>query len=1354
MLYQVPRTCTFNPDNFSSESYEIAFFRKSDAYVLLGDPGAGKTTLFEQEARDSCGLYLSARDFLTFDRADEWQGKTLFIDGLDETRAGKDDARTPLDAIRCKLDKLGRPHFRLSCREADWLGGNDLTALNACAQNGKVTILHLNALTDDDIKIILENDVRVDNSESFMQKARQFALEGLLYNPQTLNMLIAAVQGDKWPNSKLETYELACQKMAVEHSDEHKASSKKQSITVEQLLDAAGFLYATLLLANASAFNESENINEDQVCLNTIKIPDYLPCTQALKSRLFKCTDGKIYTPVHRSVAEFLSARFLAKKIIEGLPLSRVLALMTGYDGGVVAALRGLMSWLGAHSLDARNHLIGIDPLGMVLYGDVQLFSTQTKKQLLSALRHEAENNGYLHYDHWASYPFAALTTKDMADQLLDLLTSASREEHDQQVLNCILVGLHRSSERIPELKEALVSIVRDKTYWEGIRVGALQAFMHQYPEDDESLFVLAEDVRLNKIEDDKNRLLNKLLAKLYPKIIRANKVFDYLRLPRSSRGNYIVADLFWDGEFLENTVNQDLPILLDELARREMNFSRQSQGHNLFGMVGQLLVRGLENFGEIITNDRLYDWLSLGLDEYDYSSLDNKHSKKVRGWLENHPDRLRAAISEGINRITPLENIDLKLYKILSRTYSATPPDDHGLWLLDRALEVDIQIKKDIFREAWWLLINRQGHKGLSLEFFQNWVEQHPEFEDIYQESLVCNIDERRKDHAQSKKKWALKREQEKAARLTYIRENLSSIQDGSAYPQVLHNLAAAYFDHYSNIHGETGRERLADFLDHDEDLINAVNKGMRKIFDRPDLPQTSEIFSLAAERREHYIRLPFLACMDELYQETPAILDTLSDNLATKALAFWYTYGAGTEPMWARPLSFSRPALTAKVFIEYVSVMLTAKAQHIHGIYQLLHDPDYQEITKLTAIPLLKIYPVRANKQQASTLEYLLKAAIEYDDRNRLLVLITEKLALKSLNVAQRVYWLATGLLLEPTRYESIVREYVNSNVTRINHLSAFLYSGLHIKQPSFHLPPNIIGLIVELLAPRSTPYWPERKDPIVTRAMHEGDYVRSLLNRLSENPEIESAQVIEHLLSLPQLSVWHENLRNVRQAQLISRREALFQHPSAAAVALTLNNLKPANVADLAALAMDHLNKLSGEMRAINMDSYKHFWNDDSHSRPDKPRTENNCRDYLAERLRILLSRLDVDVQPETHEANDKRADMRLSCNSNGNAYHLPVEIKLDHSPDLWRAIHEQLIPLYTLDPETQGRGIFLVIWFEEKNMPAPASGKKPKTASELEARLIQTLTTEEKKLINVFVLDVSKPNTSGRNGVAPT
>lgn len=1346
MLYRVPRTCTFFPNDSSPESHEIAFFREFEAYVLLGDPGAGKTTLFRREADDSGGLYISARDFLTFNR-DEWRGRTLFIDGLDETRAGKEDVRTPLDAIRGKLDQLGCPRFRLSCREADWLGGNDQSALNGCAPNGKVVVLHLNALTEPDIAAILSNDQRVGDADVFMQKAKQYSLEGLLYNPQTLDMLIAAVQGNNWPKSKLETYELACQKMAVEHSDGHKASRKKQLHTTEQLLDAAGFLYATQLLANASAFNESDEAGEGQVCLNVIKIPDDLPCVQALKSRLFKCTDGTLYEPVHRSVAEFLGARFLAKKIKEGLPLGRVLALMTGFDGGVVAALRGLMSWLSAHSFDARNHLIDIDPLGVVVYGDVQLFSTKTKQQLLSALRHEAEKNGYIRYDYWDSYPFAALTTKDMASQLLDLLNSPSREKHDQQILNYILDGLYRSSETIPELKQALISVVRDKTYMKGIRDRALLALTHHYHEDIACLLALAEDFRSNKIEDIQGELLSALLTELFPEFIGAKKIFDYFTPAIQSIHSTSISLSFWDYSFINliqvKVQDQDVPILLDEIVKRGINVHLQSQVSGKLSLVGELLVRALSIVGDTITDDHLYDWLSLGLGEYHEPNLENEHQELIRTWIESLPERYLGLVNVGLNRIANSENARFEISKVLERLYSASPPDNMGLWWLEHALVAGAQRKNGYFCEAWWLHKKETGNKGLSLEFFKDWVEQHHEFQHIYAELTSDEIPVWQLRHEQSKKEHQIKHNEEKAKRLTYFREHLTAIQDGNAHPKVFNHLANAYFEPSGQVNAKSGLKRLAELLCDDEILISAARNGLRKICGRPDLPQSSEIFALAAKHQYPYIRLPFLTCMDELYRENPAMLDTLSDDLAAKALAFWYTYGAGSEPDWVKPLSFSRPDLTAKVFIEYVSAMLAAKVQYIYGTYQLAHDPEYGEIARLAAIPLLEIYPVRANKQQASTLEELLKAAIRHGDKVRLLALIEEKLARKSLDIAQRVYWLAAGLVVAPAQYEVIVRTYVSGNVTRSNHLSTFLYNGFHSRQHGVSLPPGTIALIVELLAPRCTPHWPDSGGGWVTRAMNEGDYVNSLLKRLSENPDTESARVIEHLLTLPQLSLWHEALRTARQTQQISRREALFRHPNATEVALTLNNLKPANVADLAALAMDHLNKLSSEMHTSNTDNYKRFWNEDSYSRPSKPKTENSCRDCVTERLKALLSPFDVEAQPESHEANDKRSDMRLSCHSDGKAFHLPVEIKLDHSPDLWRAIHEQLIPLYTRAAETQGRGLFLVIWFGANNMPAPSSGKKPKTPDELKEKLIETLTPQEQRLVDVFVLDVSKP-----------
>ena len=143
----VSRTCTEVPDNERDGepgSRPLDVYRAAPAYVLLGDPGAGKTTAFEREC-EACGadgVLVSVRDFLTFEPRcrPHWRGKTLFLDGLDEVRAGSSDARVPLDAIRSNLDGLEKPRFRLSCREADWLGTNDRSKMAAVAPDGSLRI--------------------------------------------------------------------------------------------------------------------------------------------------------------------------------------------------------------------------------------------------------------------------------------------------------------------------------------------------------------------------------------------------------------------------------------------------------------------------------------------------------------------------------------------------------------------------------------------------------------------------------------------------------------------------------------------------------------------------------------------------------------------------------------------------------------------------------------------------------------------------------------------------------------------------------------------------------------------------------------------------------------------------------------------------------------------------------------------------------------------------------------------------------------------------------------------------------------------------------------------------------------
>src|SRR4051794_14515369 len=86
--------------------------------VVVGDPGAGKSHLFGELAATERTSVLSARSFLNSPLGPP--GATLFIDALDEKRAGRSD-QTTIDQIVQRLFAARATRVRLACREHDWL---------------------------------------------------------------------------------------------------------------------------------------------------------------------------------------------------------------------------------------------------------------------------------------------------------------------------------------------------------------------------------------------------------------------------------------------------------------------------------------------------------------------------------------------------------------------------------------------------------------------------------------------------------------------------------------------------------------------------------------------------------------------------------------------------------------------------------------------------------------------------------------------------------------------------------------------------------------------------------------------------------------------------------------------------------------------------------------------------------------------------------------------------------------------------------------------------------------------------------------------------------------------------------
>ncbi|MCP4769672.1 MAG: hypothetical protein GY875_25860 [Gammaproteobacteria bacterium] len=1353
----VPRTCT-KRDNQSgeSESRPLAKFGDELAYVLLGDPGAGKTISFEQEAIATGGHYVRARSFAALDSKPDISGKTLFIDGLDEMRAGGGDGRTPLDLIRHHLDRLGRPRFRLSCREADWYGDSDRAALEEAAPAGSLTLLHLDPLSDTDILLLLDRKFAIDDPAGFVLQADRHGLADLLRNPHTLKLLANAVGGTTWPDSRAATYDLACRQLLREPNSEHRAAKRETSPKHDDLLDAAGFLCAVHLLADIAGFALDDDATDSQHLLwREFSPPRKLPLFATLASGLFQSDEREQQRiPVHRSIAEFLGARYLAELIdTRGLPLGRVIALLTGEDGGVVPDLRGLTAWLAVHCRSARMELVNRDPLGIVLYGDVRAFPSEEKRHVLAALKGEAEHYVHFRFEDWTAAPFGNLATRDMVPEFLKMLAEPSRAKSDIALLNCALDALLygppptelATADDLLRLDALLDAVARDASYPSHIRKTSLKILLRELPRNASHLVSLSGDIHVAKVDDEDDQLLGQLLTELFPKFIPAEEVFDYLH---PKKRDNLIGDYyrFWNRQLAQDAPDDQLPELLDQLAKRGSIVRKSLDHHQAERMAGYLLVRALETHADKIDNARLYDWLGTGLDEYGHIRVDGEHQKQVAAWLAPRAERYKSVLLEGAQRCVGKKELFYRFSNSVSRLYGAEPPSNIIPWYLERAAaETQAELKKHFFSQAVIQLVRQGGQEWLTLnalDYLSPWMAEHPEFELDLKPFTSLQIDDWRKEDAATTRKWENERKQSIKSRCNYYHENLDAIRDGSAHPHIFHELAEAYLGRYSDIEGETPSEHLADLLGGDEELITAAYSGFRRCLDRDDLPSVAEIVNLETEGRMFFIRQPCLVGMDELYCSNPEVALRLDDEVLRKLLAFRLTLVANDEAEWFTALVKTRPALVAEILIAYATPLLRKGHEHLHGIWSLAYDADYAIVAGMTLPDLLKGFPLRAkNKQLSNALDPLLKAALHYLDRQTLAAIVPARLSKSSMSESQRVYWLACGLISSPEKYEKALATHIGTSKTLRGHLGAFLKNDERHFGFYDDLPESSLALLVELLAPESQPerlmgaHW-------VSPAMEAAELVRHYIDVLGGNPRDAAQQQLERLSELPQLGPWHDRLQHASHTQRIARRKARFRQLSAVEICRTLSNRDPANAADLAALTWEHLHDLARKIRNGSTNDYRQYWSYDTAGKPERPKPENDCRDILLSDLTDRLGRLGIDAIKEGYYAEDKRSDIRVSAGG-AQGFNVPIEVKKDKHRDLWRAIREQLIERYTRDPGTDGFGIYLVFWFGGEDMPLPQEGKKPRHAAELEQRLHSILTREEARHIAVVVIDCALP-----------
>ena len=1342
----------------------LRYWRNAQAYVLLGEPGSGKTTAFEME-RDadlSDSEMVQARDFAELDISShpEWRGKTLFIDGLDEIRTASSNWREPLDSIRRSLKGLGHPRFRLSCRAGEWLGEDDEAALRRLSPYGELVVLHLEPLSEGEFRTLLERRVGPTRASELMSYAHEYDLYGFLQNPLNVKLLMEAGIRAGQISGPRGLFEASCKSMIQEQNTAHRAATRGGDRPSEAaLLKASGRLCAISLLTDSRGWSVDPAVPTARYP-SSRDIEDADPdvtageLDRALGTRLFRLTHAGCFEPIHRKVAEFLGGRFLGE-LVERRIVSpaRLRSLMAGDDGIAVLSLRGLAAWIAVHSPKARPSLIRDDPIGMAVYGDASGFSFEDQRQLLSNLRDRASE---VNIWKWPDAALPPLATPGALPIVRDLISARERDDATQSLVYLALRAMAKTrGSSIPgNLRPPLLGVARDPDWWPGTRESALEAWVASLPNDegdiDEALKLLNE-IREGKTNDPRRGLTGWLLYFLYPEHVTPQELWGFARPAYPHDGTGMGHWEFWRNELPRRSEDEGcLADVLDSLCQ----WLPGAIGDCLVDVcirdgVAKLLDCALEQHGDEIETERLYAWLAVVLPRMrnrrglalspdpDFRPLQEDITAKINAWLRARPSTQKALILEIIRQQDDLDIIQGEFppgtgLLSLGDVLAGAPVGDFAPWFLEQAVSL-AESRPELARH----MLARTGIgtdtlKGLALEEVRTRVSGHPLLEERLEQLLkpVPQPSPRpRRTH--KRKEW-----------IDQVRRHADALGQGEGPPKVYHEIARAYLGINNSVPGDAPVERIRNLFLDDEELSQVALNGLRRMAGRTDLPTLEELVGIDEDGRESYFVLPGLAALEEEERTVNQAGARLEGDVLQRALGSLFLakdYG-GTQPAWYRRALRSHPEEVADAFAKVYGSFVRRSSGVMDGrLRALTRDESHRNVARAALPRLLRSFPAKASTSQVFLLDDLIPAALELVDRDELASIVHRKLKSISLRIGHRIRWLATGMLLgergSAERLDGFLTDGSNASVRE---LAAFLRDEMVSKRIR-SLPERSLAMLVRRVGAYFAPTSGLGLSGDVEETVQANGLMRTAIDVLSLRRSAETTELFQALIDDEALAAWREPIAKASDAQRLVRLDAEFEPPMISDVMMVLKDAQPANAADLAALAADRIRLVGEQVRDSDADLWRHYWSEEKRGKPMAPKVEHSCQSALLAALRPQLPER-VRVDQEATHAGRRRADLQVSFND----FAVPVETKMSSSRDLWTAVTTQLIPRYTRDPRSDGYGIYVVFWHGPKHAKTPTPrGEPPRTPDELEDRLQQELSADVRRKIPVIVLDVSPP-----------
>tara|TARA_R110001583_G_scaffold164756_2_gene317252 strand:- start:14368 stop:18381 length:4014 start_codon:yes stop_codon:yes gene_type:complete len=1310
----------------------------SNYVVILAEPGGGKTELMSSLANKLGVEAVTATKFGYVGSKEKYN--PLVIDAFDEfSKTGSSGIYTLL----AKAAEINPSHVYLSSRSSEW----DSAATNTFTDflGHSPLIVRLCEFNNNEQRIIFDHHVLGEDFGLFQAEVARFDLETLLSNPQFLKLFADAyIESDRHFFDKKSIFVQAIKHLAKE-ANPSAARTNKQMPTAQKI-DLSFDVFAKLLLSGSEGVSTNEATEGRMYPLLASLFSRGIEADSILATRLFKQGDfeGR-HCPVHKIVAEYGAATHLIKCISDhSHPLTMQQCLVIIAPNYTVRdELRGLLGWmatLGNKSIQKK--IIDLDPYAVLANGDPSQLDNSSKCLLIKQLKKiDSIDPNFRRGDFWRRFSVADFFSLEVIEEVKPLLSS--RGDGD---LRDLILELLVESSAAKMFRHELCQIVLD--IYENIspRLLASKCLLiipgYNYRE---ILSILISEASYSSLDVSANSIVTLGLESFEREYLA-----DFLRVcsglypSHENLYNSTIGSRYFIRHFIQNINLNTIEWLLDELTMELACVCGKEHyecdcRNGISKIIGLLLDRYFTLAIPPFDPVRVWQWIkNLNF----YEGISKEESVAVRT-LQDHTILRQGIIKHIFGELTDRDQIfDTKINKFDYHTHAGLVfcVEDYG-FIVDFAFKFNKPelwagfIPNHIFHR------NSKGGPNDLRQRMRSQAYEKPMFMREWSKSIRADL----KSKQQNKKLFIrrhrkirrikLAQDQVRISRIKYFQENKELIETGRHWESLFH-FSSLLLNYPEKIGSETGNENL-------------VQNALRNCLDfiSPEVPTLQELASLKCASSSLYVEQILLAACLELYRFNknlervdPKLLKALRTNIASSYKGITKEESNLLKSEVDR-LIFSNNHNAETFLRTYVEPQLSHIGFEYPDIWMLRHDKAFLDLRSSLSIEWLR----RFGDLALSPLNELFEIAAQLGNRSELNEIISdrcEELMSDSLIYnkkfdIKRTFWLLRSYYFldeAPDEYW----EFLKADRDTI-HL--FYAQSERVMGNDHSYWPKLKSKKIEAILDAFVDEWPAVDLPSSwgTESPKEENayrFLKKVIWSLNSDCSDQAIPVLLSLLDKKRFSTFHSDLKTILNLQ--TRKKALrdFEPPTPKDVVDRLDDDQVITVEGLRQLVIQELQDFQDALYGGEYNSANRFY--EKGERLD----ENRSTEIIAERLNLRLEAQNISVTPEHQLKSAKRSDFTVTKMIGGKRKLLVTEVKGQWHRELYTAASAQLSDRYSIHPDAEQQGIYLVIWFGTNELVAGKKQTSITSALELKSKIETTLPSGLKGLIDVFVLDVSK------------